>query len=155
VIGGTNPPGAFVLGLIPGVGAIYNGEFFKAAVHILIFGSLIQLTSFRSTAALCSVLAFGFYWYMPFEAYFSAKKRVMKMQGIDLETPFDRLYQRLDAIQKKDLWGGVALIVLGCLFLMEDFNILRIDWIGRVFWPAVLIGIGFWLLKRHQGRIAG
>src|SRR5262245_15733043 len=38
VVGGTNPGAAFALGLIPGVGAIYNGEFVKAAVHILIFG---------------------------------------------------------------------------------------------------------------------
>ena len=29
-IGGTNPGAAFALGLIPGVGAIYNGEFVKA-----------------------------------------------------------------------------------------------------------------------------
>src|SRR5436190_7199769 len=32
-IGGDNPDTAFVLGLIPGVGAIYNGEYFKAAIH--------------------------------------------------------------------------------------------------------------------------
>jgi hypothetical protein len=154
VAGGTNPAAAFVLGLIPGVGAIYNGEFFKAAIHILIFGCFVQLTSFRATVALFSILAFGFYWYMPFEAYFSAKKRALKQQGIDLETPFDRLYQRLDGIRKKELWGGIALIGLGFLFLLENFNILRIDWIARLFWPAVLIGIGVWLLRRHQQRIA-
>ena len=137
---------------IAGVGAIYNGEFFKAAVHVLIFGSLVQLSSFRGTSALSSLLAFGFYWYMPFEAYYSAKKRGLKNRGVDLETPFDRLYQRLDAIEKKELWGGIALIVLGGLFLLQNFDILRIDWIGRLFWPAVLIGIGVWLLKRHQER---
>ena len=152
-IGGTNPSAAFVLGLIPGVGAIYNGEFFKAAIHILIFGSLIQFSVFRGAAALFSLLAFGFYWYMPFEAYYTAKKRVMKAQGIDLETPLvDRLHERLETFEKKELWGGVALIVLGSLFLLENFNILRIDWIGRLFWPVVLIGIGLWLLKRHQER---
>src|SRR5690242_20208311 len=40
---GTSPGVAFALGLIPGVGAIYNGEFVKAAIHILIFGSLITI----------------------------------------------------------------------------------------------------------------
>jgi hypothetical protein len=77
----------------------------------------------------------------------------MKGQGIDLETPFDRLYQRLDSIQKKELWGGIALIVLGCLFLLDNFNVLQFDWIARLFWPAVLIAIGIGLLKRHQQRI--
>jgi hypothetical protein len=154
MIGGTNPAAAFVLGLIPGVGAIYNGEFFKAAIHILVFGSLIQLSAFRGMAPLFSLLAFGFYWYMPFEAYYTARKRVMKAQGVDLETPFDRLYERLEKIDKKELWGGTALIVLGGLFLLENFNILRIDWIARLFWPVVLIGIGLWLLKRHRERAA-
>src|SRR5437867_4498767 len=41
-IGGSNPGAAFAIGLIPGVGAIYNGEFVKAAVHILIFGTIVS-----------------------------------------------------------------------------------------------------------------
>src|SRR5262245_18466453 len=40
---GTSPGAAFALGLIPGVGAIYNGEFVKAAIHLLIFGTLITI----------------------------------------------------------------------------------------------------------------
>ena len=40
---GTSPGAAFALGLIPGVGAIYNGEFLKAAIHVLIFGTLITI----------------------------------------------------------------------------------------------------------------
>src|SRR5215469_199466 len=46
VIEGTNPGAAFALGLIPGVGAIYNGEFVKAAIHVLIFGTLISFAEF-------------------------------------------------------------------------------------------------------------
>src|SRR5712692_7455641 len=42
-VAGANPGAAFALGLIPGVGAIYNGEFVKAAVHVLIFGTLVSL----------------------------------------------------------------------------------------------------------------
>ena len=42
--GGTSPEAAFVLGLIPGVGAIYNGEFFKAALHVFIWATLITLS---------------------------------------------------------------------------------------------------------------
>src|SRR5213076_335462 len=49
-LGGTNPGAAFALGLIPGVGAIYNGEFVKAAVHVLIFGMLVSLADATDAA---------------------------------------------------------------------------------------------------------
>src|SRR6185436_451032 len=86
VVGGTNPGAAFALGLIPGVGAIYNGEFVKAAVHVLIFGMLVSLSD-ATDAALFTMAAFGFYFYMPFEAFYTAKKRMLGAQGIILETP--------------------------------------------------------------------
>src|SRR5262245_33616143 len=44
-LSGPHPGVAFALGLIPGVGAIYNGEFMKAAVHLLIFGVLLSMNS--------------------------------------------------------------------------------------------------------------
>ena len=39
----TSPPLAFLLGLIPGVGAIYNGQYIKGLVHAVIFGVIISL----------------------------------------------------------------------------------------------------------------
>ena len=35
--GGPNPSVAAVLGLIPGVGAMYNGQYFKGLIHVVIF----------------------------------------------------------------------------------------------------------------------
>ena len=43
--GGPNPAAAAVLGLIPGVGAMYNGQFFKGFIHVLVFAILISITS--------------------------------------------------------------------------------------------------------------
>src|SRR5215510_10892138 len=74
VLGGSNPTAAFVLGLIPGVGAIYNAEYFKAAVHILIFGSLITIADMPRSGPLWGMMIAAFYFYMPFEAYYTAKK---------------------------------------------------------------------------------
>src|SRR2546429_5182645 len=88
IIEGTNPGAAFALGLIPGVGAIYNGEFIKAAVHILIFGTLISLQNVsRFGEPLLGLMSAGFYFYMPFEAYYTAKKRRLRAEGTELETP--------------------------------------------------------------------
>src|SRR5262247_3484494 len=40
----TSPGTVFALGLIPGVGAICNGEYLKAVIHVLIFGFLVSLS---------------------------------------------------------------------------------------------------------------
>src|SRR5262245_56618735 len=72
-VAGKNPGSAFALGLIPAVGAIYNGEFVKAAFYILIFGTLVSRAD-ATGAALFHLAAVAFYFYMPFEAYYSAKK---------------------------------------------------------------------------------
>ena len=146
----TNPGAAFALGLIPGVGAIYNAEFVKAAVHILVFGTLISLSDATGTA-LFGLAAFAFYWYMPFEAYYTAKKRMLGAQGITLETPIDRLQQQFGTVKDKELWGGIALIVIGGLYLLGNLDVFDLHRASR-FWPLVLVVIGVWLLKNHQER---
>src|SRR5437870_2694785 len=86
----AHPGAAFVLGLIPGVGAIYNGEFVKAAIHVLIFGTLVSLAD-ATDAAIFVMASFAFYFYMPLEAYYTAKKRMLSAQGVILKTTIDRL----------------------------------------------------------------
>jgi hypothetical protein len=149
----ASPGVAFALGLIPGVGAIYNGEFVKAAIHILIFGTLITIhDQIGFGEALFGLLIFGFYMYMPFEAYYTAKKRRLRMQGIELETPIDRLQQKFDSVKERDLWGGIALVVIGAVLLLGNLGIFSMLMIGRFFWPIVLLGLGVWLLTKRQGR---
>jgi len=40
---GANPALATILGVIPGVGAMYNGQFVKAMIHVLVFVILIAI----------------------------------------------------------------------------------------------------------------
>src|SRR5262249_27143719 len=103
-VAGKNPGAAFALGLIPAVGAIYNGEFVKAAFHILIFGTLVSLAD-ATDAAIFVMAGFAFYFYMPFEAYYTSKKRMLGAQGIMLDTPIDRLQQQFGSIRDRELWG--------------------------------------------------
>ena len=42
-VSGVSPGLAFVLGLIPGVGAVYNGQYMKGFVHVLILGLMISI----------------------------------------------------------------------------------------------------------------
>lgn len=153
VVGGTSPGAAFALGLIPGVGAIYNAEYFKAAVHILIFGTLVTIVdnSRGAADALFGMMAFGFYCYMPFEAYYTAKKRKLLAEGVNLDTPFDQFNQRLYEIKNKEFWGGIGLVVIGSLFLLDNFDILHLNNVIRL-WPLVLIIAGVVLLKQFQEK---
>jgi TM2 domain-containing membrane protein YozV len=149
-IAGSNPGAAFALGLIPGVGAIYNGEFVKAAIHILIFGILVSLVD-ATDAPLFGLLTAGFYFYMPFEAYYTAKKRQLGAEGVMLETPIDRLQQQFGNVKDRELWGGIALIVIGGLYLLGNLDIFDMHRIARL-WPAALVFLGVWLLKKHQDK---
>ena len=76
----VSPGVAFVLGLIPGVGAIYNGQYAKGLIHVFILGMLITLVSSNDVGGfepLFGVLIPGFWAYMAFEAYHTAKLRQM------------------------------------------------------------------------------
>src|SRR5579862_3462696 len=42
---GASPGLAFLLGLIPGVGAIYNGQYVKGLINVVVLGLLIAIVS--------------------------------------------------------------------------------------------------------------
>jgi len=70
--GVPSPQAAAVLGVIPGVGAMYNGQFLKGLVHILIFAVLVSAGHIFHGFGL---LVFGWICYQVFEAYHTAKAR--------------------------------------------------------------------------------
>ena len=77
-----NPGLAGLLGVIPGVGAMYNEQYGKGIFHLLVFAVLISLSH--------SVEIFGFFafcWicYMVIEAYHTARAR---RDGTPLPNPF-------------------------------------------------------------------
>ncbi len=63
---------AGLLGFVPGVGAMYNGQFVKAFAHVVIFVMLIIATD--KFWAFRILIAF-FVFYMAFEAYKTAEAR--------------------------------------------------------------------------------
>ncbi len=83
--GGERPSGlprpgvAAVLGFIPGVGAMYNGEFAKGFVHVLIFATLIWMTDHISGIFGLGIAAFILY--MPIEAYQTARAQRAGIAG--------------------------------------------------------------------------
>ncbi|MCW5977532.1 MAG: hypothetical protein KIT09_05625 [Bryobacteraceae bacterium] len=146
----SSPGLAFLLGLIPGVGAIYNGQYAKGLIHVVIFGLLISIMKSGpgEMEPLFGMLMATFYLYMPFEAYHTAKK---KQRG----EPVDE-FSGLVALRRRrpnSNLGAVILIASGVLFLLINFEVIRLYEIIR-FWPVLLIAAGAYMLysRMTEGR---
>src|SRR3984957_8515800 len=73
---------AGLLGFIPGVGAMYNGQYVKALAHVLIFAVFVSLSDKSFVFAL---LLAAWVFYQVFDAAQRAKAR---RDGLPLPTPF-------------------------------------------------------------------
>jgi TM2 domain-containing membrane protein YozV len=81
VPGAPNPGIAAFLGFLPGVGAMYNGQFVKAFIHVAFFALSIMATSSLN----------GWFWplipfsvfYMVFDAYKTAEAKQMGLPAPD------------------------------------------------------------------------
>ena len=138
--GGGRAATAAALGIIPGLGAVYNGEYWKALIHVLVFASIIALIPHQPVIFPLVLAAWVFY--MPFEAYQTAKaKAAAGKSGAEISM----------SARQREMLGPVLLIAIGSLALLDELNIIDIDRILD-FWPLGLIALGVWMLvKRQEG----
>ena len=140
----ASPGLAFILGFIPGVGAVYNGQYAKGLVHVVIFGSIISILSSgaaRGFEPLFGLMIPTFVFYMCFEAYHTAKKR----RDGEMVDEFSGLVRRDSAAPSRFPLAPALLIAFGILFLLDNLEILKIGRLLR-YWPAALIVLGLYLL---------
>lgn len=146
----VSPGLAFTLGLIvPGVGAIYNGQYAKGLVHAIIWGLLLSILSSGSSGGLTPlfvILIVVWVFYMAIEAYQTALRR-RAGQPVDEFSSLINLHAQGSSFPA----GAVLLIVVGVLLLLDTTDIIRLDRIMR-YWPVLLILLGVYLL---YGRVAG
>jgi hypothetical protein len=139
---GTGSPAlAFILGFIPGVGAIYNGQYAKGLVHAVVFGLLITAISSRSLHGfepLLGILIAVFFFYMALEAFHTARKR-------EAGEPVEEFSSLVGVGDTAFPTGAVVLIGLGFLLLLNTLDLISIDAVVR-FWPAGLIAVGVYML---------
>jgi hypothetical protein len=136
----ASPGIAFILGfLFPGLGAVYNGEYNKALVHIAVFATFILGLSSDMDGGMKAVLGIllaGFIFYTAFDAMRSARAKELGTASPD----------PLESWSKNRPVGPVILIIVGVLFLLNNF-----DWFPwyriHQFWPLVLIGVGIMLFR--------
>jgi hypothetical protein len=171
-----SPPVALLLGFIPGVGAMYNGQFVKAIVNVGVFVMLIVATNTISEF-LGFLIAFWIL-YMAFDAYKTAEA---KRLGLPLPDPLgiDRLFGIQEhqgtataapqatpppwptslnvppagegatpASQDTAPTGAIVLIALGVLFLLSNLGFFN----ARYFMPLLFIGIGLWIAFKRTAQ---
>jgi TM2 domain-containing membrane protein YozV len=73
---------AGLLGFIPGVGAMYNGQFVKGIAHVIVFA---VLTSLSHSSDIFGILVAAWVFYQVFDAYQTARARQL---GLPLPNPF-------------------------------------------------------------------
>lgn len=167
--GAPNPGIAAFLGFIPGVGAMYNGQFMKGFIHVLIFVMLIigsdHFWGF-------GVMIPFFIFYMVFEAFKTAQAKQLgqpapdplgidRMFGIqESQTPAARSTAPPPPAEPNPFLpppppalrhsnqpvGAIVLIALGVMFLLARVLHFRPD----EFWPLILIGVGLWIAYKRM-----
>ncbi len=166
---GGNPVLAALLGMIPGVGAMFNGQFLKALIHVVIFACAIWATDHVGDAF--GILVAFWWFYMVFDAYKTARARQF---GLPLPDPFG--FERMwggsvsaGAVPPSAVMpgtpavapppageefrnapvGAIVLIVIGMLFLLDTMGLFHWHWFGRL-WPVILIVLGVWVWIRRR-----
>jgi TM2 domain-containing membrane protein YozV len=144
----VNPGLALFLGFIPGVGAIYNGQYAKGLVHAVVFGVMISIldSGAGSLEVVFGILLPVWVFYMAFEAYHTARKRLAG-EPVDEYSSIINLGGRPDNAPV----AGIVLVVLGVLLLLHTLHIFDLEYVTR-YWPVLLIAAGVYLL---YGRFAG
>jgi hypothetical protein len=180
---GVPSPGlAAILGFIPGVGAMYNGEYAKGFIHVLIFATLIWLANPEHGSGLFGIVIAAFVIYMPIEAYKTARAKEM---GLPAPDPFglNNLFSPSGSAKPaSDVAAGAvplagnpaglpeaqppdaescppSRVPIGAFILIGLGVLFLLDEVGVLhfhslwrFWPLVLIALGIRVLMRRSGR---
>ena len=137
-----SPGLAAVLGLVPGLGAVYTGEFMKALIYVLTFAAFIgALNSNLGEPAepILGVLLAAFIVFMAIDACRSAKA-INAGQAPPIH---------IGRVMSDKPVGPLILIGLGVLFLLSNAGVFQWHWIGRL-WPLILIALGIRMYMRRQ-----
>lgn len=145
-----SPALAAILSLMPGLGQVYVGYYHQGFVNMAIVAITITVLS-AEIAALEPLFGFGlsFFWfYNMIDAHRRARMYNLALGG-ESEIPLPEDF-RLP--QRGSLWGGLALVLIGLMVLLNTKFDVSMDWIEE-WWPLLVIGVGVYLLTKHiKGR---
>ncbi|MFQ6083979.1 MAG: LiaI-LiaF-like domain-containing protein [Candidatus Aminicenantia bacterium] len=133
---------AFLAAIFTPLGALYNGQYLKFIVFLLVFAGLISLNARGEAQPMAGLLLAGFWFFAIFEAYHTAKKINQKtLYGKEAET-VEEIPEELKA---GSIFWGLFLIALGIIFLLANFELISYSQLLD-FWPVAIVIIGLKLL---------
>jgi len=139
----AHPVLALILGFIPGVGAIYNGQYAKGLIHVVVFGLLVSFAASYNAGGfepLIGLLIAAWVFYMAFEAFHTARSRRNGVNAEEFSSLFD-----VRPTHGRFPGGAILLIVLGFILLLNTTDIIRMETLER-YWPVGLIVCGLYML---------
>lgn len=132
----------FLSAIIPGLGQIYNGQFMKALVVILLYMAFLSMAlpgpvrGIFIFPLLIAVVYFG----AIIDAYRSAKEINLARRGVEVA-------EREAAPQRESAVWGLIIILIGVLFLLYNFDV-SLEWLEDL-WPLIVIFLGGYYMVRY------
>lgn len=136
---------AFILGCVPGLGAVYNGQYIKGLIHILMLGSLVTAINAEGLSDFMGLfvpLTVFLVVYQPFEAMRTAQAIRRGDETSEFSGLIGLMFDGSASIGSSVLW-----IVLGVVFFLHALGIWEISGV-LPFWPLLLIAFGVYRLFR-------
>ncbi len=144
-----SPALAFILGLVPGVGAVYNGQYAKAVLQVVLLGGVFSLIRSRAATGLEPLLiplVILFFFYLPLDSLRTAR-RLRRGESVD---EFSGLFSLRDLARSSPV-AGIVFIAAGIVILLHSLGYWHIREI-LPFWPAILIAIGIYMVYERVTR---
>lgn len=139
-----------VLGFVPGLGAVYNGQYVKGLIHVILFGLLMTIATNigHSLTPLFVPLIAVFYLYMPIEAVRTAQALRRGEKVDELSGVVGVLFR--DTARSPA--AGVAVIAAGVILLLFSLEVFQVRDVIP-YWPILLIALGvYWLYTAIRPR---
>jgi TM2 domain-containing membrane protein YozV len=140
-----SPAAAGILSIIfPGTGALYNGQIAKGIFYMILFAGLITIQTTHGGQPFKGLLLAGFYFFQFIDSIQVAKAINLNAAGqkpvagaAGLGVP--------ELVPTGSIFWGIALIVLGVLLILANFDVILYDTLFD-FWPVALVVIGLKLV---------
>jgi hypothetical protein len=141
-------------GLFPGIGQIYNGQYGKGILFVVIFVGLITMQPHRGQPFQALLLA-AFYIFQVIEAVQAAReinRLALAENGGEAAAPATAGATGPAAPARSgSIFWGATLMAIGAIFLLGNFEIIDYDRIFQ-FWPVLVIVIGLKMIADYFSK---
>ncbi len=151
-----SPVAATFLALIPGFGAIYNGEFVKGIAFIAVFSIIIAILDKNPgelEEAILGISLVVFYFYTIYDSYKVASEMNKEVDLISEENEKDVYNNTYKLSESKDYnpFFGFFVLLSGIVILLLNFDV--ISWGNvRAWWPVLIIAVGIHIVYKNTRK---